>query len=258
VVDGQRDERRADDAEHELQLPAAHGAGLARAGPVGGVRPHPRLDVGAAEPGPPRTAAAPAGEHLLRDRHLQHRVQRVIALQVRAELPHQTARAQKAHGLPLTCGAARVCGLMSAQQKVLRSRACLCASPSRPVLGLGGLVPVLMGRAGSWQVGPFFIFATSLVVAARSAYPLKFSQSFSVQKRFRRACAHTTTCCPFARPGPFGCCAVFPHTQPLPFRRESVHGSFCGPSSLIMGLVGEKCQCLCLNKKQRCFAWSKL
>jgi hypothetical protein len=89
VVDGQRDERRADDAQHELQLPAGHGARLARAGPVGGVRPHPSLDVGAAEPGGPAGAAA-AGEHLLGDGHLQHRVQRVVALEVRAELPHQT------------------------------------------------------------------------------------------------------------------------------------------------------------------------
>lgn len=104
VVDGQRDERRADDAEHELQLAAGHGARLARAGPVGGVRPHPRLHVGAAELGPAGPAAAAAGEHLLGDGHLQHRVQRVIALEVRAELPHQTGRAptrRTAHCLPL-------------------------------------------------------------------------------------------------------------------------------------------------------------
>lgn len=98
--DGEGDEGGADDAEHELQLAAAHGGRL-RAGVVVllmlveaevGAR-HPGLDeVGVAEElvgaGGAASRSAEGREHLLGNGHLQHRLQPVLALQIGAQLPH--------------------------------------------------------------------------------------------------------------------------------------------------------------------------
>jgi hypothetical protein len=156
AVDRQRDERRADDAERELELPACHGARLALPGEVGGMRPHPRLDVGASNLG---GAGAAAGEHLLGDGHLQHRVQRVIALQVGAELPHGADRRTARGGLALLPRSAVV--------KV--SRGLALPKVLRTVMRLppSDLVPAFDESCRQLAGGAILYFATGLVVPAR-------------------------------------------------------------------------------------------
>lgn len=97
VGDGAGDERRADDVEEELELGGCVG-GAADGGAVERLVLEPRAHVGAAG------AAALVGawrvdEHLIGDGHLQHGVQRVVAVQVRAQLPHRT-HAHHRHAAP--------------------------------------------------------------------------------------------------------------------------------------------------------------
>jgi hypothetical protein len=123
--------------------------------------------------------------------------------------PSLRAAARGAAGrLMISFFLAGVCPARPAERKSLRSAACYVPPPSpSQSWGLGGLVPVLMGRAGSWQVGPFFISRQvwSSWPHARSLLPVKnLPPSFFGPDRFRRACAHTTTRCPLASRGPPG------------------------------------------------------
>jgi hypothetical protein len=91
VRDGAGDERRADDVEEELEL-GGRGGGPVDGGSVEGLVLEPGAHVGA----PCAAALVGAGgvdEHLIGDGHLQHGVQGVVAVQVRAQLPHDTAAA---------------------------------------------------------------------------------------------------------------------------------------------------------------------
>ena len=102
--------------------------------------------------------------------------------------------------------AARGCVLMSAHHKVLpppQQRVLMCLPSLSPSPGPRWTCTGFDGSCGQLAGGAFLYFATSLVAAAGSACPLKNFPIFSGPERFRRACAHTTTCCPFARPGPF-------------------------------------------------------
>lgn len=88
VGDGAGDERGADDVEEELEL-GVGGGGAIDGGAVEGLVLEPGAHVGAAG------AAALVGagridEHLIGDGHLQHGVQGVVAVQVRAQLPHRS------------------------------------------------------------------------------------------------------------------------------------------------------------------------
>lgn len=94
--DRKGNEGGTDDTKHELQLAAAHGGGLRAwllvmmVAEVGAQ--HPGLDkVGVAkELAATGTASGPAEgcKHLLGDGHLQHRLQAVLAIQIRAKLSH--------------------------------------------------------------------------------------------------------------------------------------------------------------------------
>jgi hypothetical protein len=93
VRHGAGDERRPDDVEEELELRVGGG------GPAGGGAVE-RLDL---EPGAHVSAARAAAlvgagrvdEHLIGDGHLQHGVQGVVAVQVRAQLPHDTTTSSR-------------------------------------------------------------------------------------------------------------------------------------------------------------------
>lgn len=95
--DGKGNEGGTDDAKHELQLTTTHGGGLrarmlvmVAVAQVG--TQHPGLDeVGVAEELVATGAASGPVEgckHLLGDGHLQHRLQPVLAIQIRTKLSH--------------------------------------------------------------------------------------------------------------------------------------------------------------------------
>ena len=91
VRDGAGDERRPDDVEEELELRGGGGSPV-DGGAIEGLVLEPGAHVGA----PGAAALVGAGrvdEHLIGDGHLQHGVQGVVAVQVRAQLPHDTAAA---------------------------------------------------------------------------------------------------------------------------------------------------------------------
>ena len=103
VRDGAGDERRADDVEEELEL-GGRGGGPVDGGAVEGLVLEPGAHVGA----PGAAALVGAGgvdEHLIGDGHLQHGVQGVVAVQVRAQLPHDTAAASPRRASTPTDGA---------------------------------------------------------------------------------------------------------------------------------------------------------
>jgi hypothetical protein len=95
VGHGAGNERRPDDVEEELEL-GGGGGGPVGGGAVEGLELEPGAHVGAAG------AAALVGaggvdEHLIGDGHLQHGVQGVVAVQVRAQLPHLHGDEPAAH-----------------------------------------------------------------------------------------------------------------------------------------------------------------
>ena len=90
VGDGAGDERRADDVEEELELGVGGGGcGAVDGGVVEGLGLEPGTHVGAGGAAA-LVGAGDVGEHLIGNGHLQHRVQGVVAVGVRAELPHHT------------------------------------------------------------------------------------------------------------------------------------------------------------------------